>query len=245
MWRRVGLRGAGAAAAAVVAMAAACSSSSGSGDDEATETVPSSAPVPVECLEHSATTPRDTPAGDDDVHLLDVRVTRLDACADEVVFEFRSSGRELPPGYEVAYEPGPFLDFTSGVEIEPAGGAYLVVRFPRTGIVDVVVGPEGEPDFGETFDLSRESITPSDMNHLEEARLVAGPDRTIQWVIGLDTERPFTIDASTLPVPLPPEPPASVPDTAPPPLDPSTSTSSTTTTTVPLPATSRIVVRIG
>jgi len=215
---RVGLR---VVVAAVVAVATACSSSSGSGDDEATETVPSSAPVPGECLEHGSVAPRDTPEGDDDVYLLDVSVTRLDACTDEVVFEFRTAGRELPPGYEIAYEPGPFLDFTSGDEIEPAGAAYLVVRFLRTGIVEVVPGPEGEPDFGETFDLGRESITPSGMNHLEEARLVAGPERTIQWVIGLDSERPFTIDASTLPVPLPPETPS------------------------PVSATSRIVVRIG
>ncbi len=238
---RVGLR---VVVAAVVAAAAACSSSSGSGNGEATRTVPSSEPGPDECLEHSAVAPRDTPERDDDVYLLDVRVTRLDACADEVVFEFRTSGRALPPGYQIAYEPGPFLDFTSGDEIEPAGAAYLVIRFPRTGIVEVVTGPEGEPDFGETYDLGRESITPSDMNHLEEARLVAGPERTTQWVIGLDSERPFTIDASTLPVPLPPEAPTTVP-APPPPVDPSTSTSTATTTTVPPPATSRIVVRIG
>jgi hypothetical protein len=239
----LGLR-AVAAAAFVVTVATACNSSSGGGDEEATETVPSSAPGSGACVQHSGTTPRDNPEGDSDVFLLDVRVARLDACADEVVFEFRSSGREFPPGYQIAYEPGPFLDFTSGDEVTPAGAAFLVVRFPRTGIVEVV-DAGGEPDFDETFDLGRESITPSDLNHLEEARLVQGPERTVQWVIGLDSERPFSVDASTLPVPLPPDTPLTVPETFPPPIDPSTTTSSTTTTTLPRPATSRVVVRIG
>jgi hypothetical protein len=85
------------------------------------------------------------------------------------------------------------------------------------------------------------------MNHLQEARIVEGPERTVQWLIGVDSERPFTVDASALPMPLPPETAAPPPDLPPPIEDPSTSTSpsSTTTTTVPLPATSRIVVRIG
>ncbi|MGH8985337.1 MAG: AMIN-like domain-containing (lipo)protein [Acidimicrobiia bacterium] len=213
--------GSGVVVAAVIAVAAACNSSSGSGGEGATNTAPSSTPGVGECLEQGASVPRATPEGDVDAYLVDVRVTRLDLCSDEVVFEFRSSGGELPPGYEIGYEPGPFRDFTSGDEFDPAGEAYLVIRFRRTGTVEVVVRPEGEPDFRDTFDLGRESIAPSDMNHLQEARIVEGPERTVQWVIGVDSERPFTADASTLPMPLPPETPA------------------------PAPATSRIVVTIG
>jgi hypothetical protein len=234
-------------AAVVVAVAAACSSGSGSEDEGATNTAPSSTLAFGECLEQGANIPRAIPEGDADAYLVDVRVTRLDLCSDEVVFEFRSSGGQLPPGYEIGYESGPFRDFTSGAEFDPAGEAYLVIRFRRTGTAEVVAGPEGEPDFNETFDLGRESIAPSDMNHLQEARIVEGPERTVQWVIGVDSERPFTVDASALPMPLPPETAAPPPDLPPPIEDPSTSTSpsSTTTTTVPLPATSRIVVRIG
>jgi hypothetical protein len=227
--------------ASVVAVLAACGSGSGSGDEDATDTTPASTLAPGECLEQGATVPRATPEGDADAYLLDVRVTRLDLCSDEVVFEFRSSGGELPPGYEIGYESGPFRDFTSGDEFDPDGEAYLVIRFRRTGTAEVVTGPEGEPDFNETFDLGRESIAPSDMNHLQEARIVEGPERTVQWVLAVDSERPFTVDGSVLPMPLPPET-AAPPPGLPPPVDPSTSTSSTT---VPLPATSRIVVRIG
>lgn len=212
--------------AAVIAVAAACSSGSGSGDEGATNTAPSSTLAFGECLEQGASVPRGTPEGVADAYLVDVRVTRLDACADDVVFEFRASGGQLPPGYEIGYESGPFLDFTSGDEFDPAGEAYLVIRFLRTSTVEVVAGPEGDPDFNETFDLGRESIAPSDMNHLQEARIVRGPERTVQWVIGIDSERPFTVDGSVLPMPLPPETPA--PPETPPPA-----------------ATSRIVVTIG
>src|SRR5680860_932131 len=182
--------------AAVVAVAAACSSGSGSEDEGATNTAPSSTLAFGECLEQGANIPRATPEGDADAYLVDVRVTPLDLCSDEVVFEFRSSGGQLPPGYEIGYESGPFRDFTSGDEFDPAGEAYLVIRFRRTGTAEVVAGPEGEPDFNETFDLGRESIAPSDMNHLQEARIVEGPEQTVQWVIGVDSERPFTVDAS-------------------------------------------------
>jgi hypothetical protein len=131
------------------------------------------------------------------VFLVDARVTRLDECADQVIWEFRADGRQLPPGYTVEYAPGPFSDFTSGDEFEPGGDAYLVVRFPRVGTVELT-GPEGAQDFETTYN-GRESIDPSGMNHLQEARIVQGPEGVTQWVVGLDSKRPFSVDASTGP----------------------------------------------
>lgn len=134
---------------------------------------------------------------DEDIYLVDAQVTRLDSCADQVVWEFRSNGTQLPPGYIAEYQPGPFNDFTSGDEFEPGGTAYLVVRFPRVGTVELVE-TEGEQEFETTYN-GRESIDPSDLNHLEEARIIQAPEQSTQWVVGLDSERPFSVDASTDP----------------------------------------------
>jgi hypothetical protein len=223
--------------AVVLALAAACSSGDGGGEESAGTT---STTLPLgECLARSANVPRETPAADDTAYLLDARVTRLDACVDEVVFEFRAPGGELPPGYEIAYEPGPrFVDFTSEDEFDMTGAAFLVIRFPNTATAEFVE-VDGELEGRSTFDLGRESIAPSDMNHLVEARLVLGPEGVVQWVIALDSERPFTIDASTYPVPLPEQQPSTTVATT------TTLPDSTTATTLPAEATSQVVVRIG
>jgi hypothetical protein len=182
-----------------VALAAAACSGGDDADDDADNGAPSTSDggSSGSCLDHSSTVRRRTPPRDEQVFLVDARVARLDDCADEVVWEFRSNGSQLPPAYSVEYKPGPFNDFTSGDEIQPGGTAYLVVRFPMVGTVEVV-GAEGDQEFETTYN-GRESIDPSDLNHLEEARLVQGPEGSTQWVIGLDSERPFTVDASTGP----------------------------------------------
>jgi len=184
---------------AAIAAAAACS---GGGDDAGTDAA--NRPPPTSsarggggCLDHSSTVRRRTPAADENVFLVDARVSKLDECADQVVWEFRSDGAQLPPGYTIEYQPGPFADFTSGDEFEPGGDAYLVVRFPKVSTVEVI-GAEGDQEFETTYN-GRESIDPSGMNHLEEARIVQGPEGVTQWVVGLDGERPFSVDASTGP----------------------------------------------
>jgi len=52
---------------------------------------------------------------------------------------------------------------------------------------------------GKTTYRSRESITPSGMHHLKEVRLVASPENTVLFVIGLDEKRPFVIDGAASP----------------------------------------------
>jgi hypothetical protein len=182
-----------------VALAATACSGGGDSDDDAGDRAPATSDGgnSGSCLNNSSTVRRRSPARDEDVFLVDARVTRLDDCADEVVWEFRSNGAQLPPGYSVEYKPAPFNDFTSGDEFEPGGTAFLVVRFLKVGTVEVV-GPEGDQEFETTYN-GRESIDPSDLNHLEEARIIQGPDGSTQWVVGLDSERPFTVDASTGP----------------------------------------------
>jgi len=234
--------------ATLLISAAACSTASD--DTGASETTrPGATTSTASCLGHSSTVRRHTPAGSGDVFLVDARVSRLDDCVDQITFEFRSGGRPLPPGYSVEYGNGPFVDFTSGDEFEPAGEVYLVVRFPKTAVF--APGLPDEPP--EPTYTGRESIAPSDMNHLQEARIVQGSEGAIQWVIGLDSTRPFNVDASSLAL-LPPPPESTTTTTSPSgssPSSSSTTTTSTTTTTLPTStttptaATSRIVVRIG
>jgi hypothetical protein len=195
------------------------------------------------CLDRSSTVRRHTRAESEDVFLTGAVVSRIDDCVDEVTFEFRSAGTPLPPGYSVEYDEGPFRDYTSGDEFEPAGEAYLVLRFAKTAVFAPPVFPGAPPEPTYT---GRESIDPSGMNHLQEARIVQGPPGVIQWVIGLDSTRPFSIDGSSLA--LPPES-SSTTTTTTSPSGASPSTSSTSTTTPPPAtapaATARIVVRIG
>jgi hypothetical protein len=189
------------------------------------------------CLDHSSTVRRHTPVGSGDVFLVDARVSRIDECVDEVTFEFRSDGRPLPPGYSVEYDEGPFVDFTSGDEFEPAGEAYLVLRFAKTAVfAPTLPGAPPEPTY-----TGRESIDPSGMNHLREARIVQGSDGRIQWVIGLDSERPFNVDGSSLALLPPPESTTTTSASG----TSTTTTTAATSTTTPTAATSKIVVRIG
>jgi hypothetical protein len=231
--------------------AAACSTASD--DTAASDTTGQGAPAgSASCLDHSAEVRRHTPAGSAEVFLVDARVSKLDDCVDQVTFEFRSDGRPLPPGYSVEYEEGPFLDFTSGDEFEPAGEAYLVLRFAKTAVfAPGLPGAPAEPTY-----TGRESIDPSGMNHLQEARIIQageGDEGVIMWVIGLDSKRPFNVDGSSLALLPPPDSTTTTTTTSPSSGSSTSSTTSTSTTTTtpptstttPTAATARIVVRIG
>ncbi len=104
-------------------------------------------------------------------------------------FDFTSSDVDLPPRYVIEYQDGPFSDFNQFAQAKIAGSAFLVIRFEKT-----------TSDFGgKTTYRSRESITPSGMRHLKEVRLVAGPENSVQFVIGLDEKRPFIVDGAPSP----------------------------------------------
>ncbi len=238
-------------AATLLIGVAACTSAS----DDASETDTARPPVTGDgaagCVANSATVRRQTPAGSEQAFLVDAQVADAEGCFDEITFEFRSDGQPLPPGYAIEYREGPFVDFTSGDEFEPAGEAYLVLRFTKTSVfAPAAPGAEPEPTY-----TGPESIAPSGMNYLEEARIVQGSEGVIQWVIGLSSKRPFSLDGSTLPLLPPPESTTATTTTSP---SGSSSTSSTTTTstttttaspptstTFPTTPTAKIVVRIG
>lgn len=110
-------------------------------------------------------------------------------CTDNVRFTFGPSDVDLPPRYVAGYEDGPFIDVNQPVRAEPAGNAFLVIRFEKSHAEFL-----GRPTY-----RSRESIVPSGMHHLKEVRQVASPENTVSFVIGLDEKRPFVVDGAASP----------------------------------------------
>lgn len=110
-------------------------------------------------------------------------------CTDDVRFNFASLDVNLPPRYVAGYQDGPFVDFNQPVPAKVAGNAFLVIRFDKVQAEFL-----GRPTY-----RSRESITPSGMHHLEEVRHVAAPENSVQFVIGLDEQRPFSVGGSASP----------------------------------------------
>src|SRR5687767_14377524 len=94
--------------ALVCVVAGACSASGDGAPDDDTAAPRGTDASGVECLDHSSTVRRQTPEGDPTVYLVGAEVSDPLGCIDIVTFEFRSDGRQLPPGYSIEYEDGPF-----------------------------------------------------------------------------------------------------------------------------------------
>lgn len=150
---------------------------------------PSAAAKSTGCLPNASTVRRIGTPAPGPYFFANAAVTK-GQCADIVRFEFASGGADTPPDYTVEYQEGPFTDYNQGYEIKVSGDAHLVTRFAKT----VNVGFNGKQTF-----TSRESITPSDMHHLRETRIVTGPEGETELVIGLDAQRPFTVDGAPSP----------------------------------------------
>lgn len=166
--------------------------SGGSGSDgpASSTTAADAAPSgPAPCDFRGGTVKRESAVGSDASLLISADVSQ-DACVDRIEFRFASLAANLPPKYVVEYQPGPFHDFNQLYEINVGGEAFLVIRFDQTSASD----PEGELTYE-----SRESISPSDLHHLNELRIVIGPDGSVMFVAGLDAERPFVVDGAASP----------------------------------------------
>jgi hypothetical protein len=106
-----------------------------------------------------------------------------DRC-DRVVFEFRDP---LTPSVSAAYRSGPFTLSPSDQPVTIAGSAFLVLRFDRTSGVDL-----GAADPRPTYTGPR-SLVPTGLQHIRELRNTEDFEAVMQWVIGLDDQRPFTV----------------------------------------------------
>lgn len=112
-------------------------------------------------------------------------------CLDAVTFTFRSLGDGTPPGYTVGYrDPAkePFLDGDPPSPIEVPGNAFLVVRIEPALSIDPFA-----PDAPHTY-TGNLSLEYGDHHHLQIVRELPDGKNNIEWVIGLDSVRPFRVD---------------------------------------------------
>ena len=109
----------------------------------------------------------------------DIR-TGAHECFERVVIELEGDG-DLP-GYRVGYEPDPVSLSPSDETVEIEGDATLVVR-----MASWMTSMEGAGYDGPT------EISPPNVEHVLELRMIENFEGVSAWAIGLDEERPFTV----------------------------------------------------
>jgi hypothetical protein len=117
-------------------------------------------------------------------------------CPDAVTFTFRSLGDGTPPGYTVGYrDPAkePFLDGDPPSPIDVPGNAFLAVRIEPALSIDPFA-----PDTPQTY-TGNLSLEYGDHHHLEIVRQLPDGKNSVNWVIGLDSVRPFRVDRAENP----------------------------------------------
>lgn len=122
-------------------------------------------------------------------------------CLDEVTLTFRSHGDGTPPGYTVGYRDptkDPFQDGDPPQAIQLPGRAFLAVTVSPALSTDPTVA--GNPS---TYPGNL-SLQYGDHHHLvivrelPDGKTTAG-EGTVNWVIGLDSVRPFRVDRAENP----------------------------------------------
>lgn len=116
-------------------------------------------------------------------------------CWDKIVFTFEPTGADMPPGYDVGYEKGPFTEGPEGqYTVETLGDAFLFVTFTPAASTDHSNESRPVQTYKGNLRLRLE-----DMHHTEIVRKLIDGDGTVMWLIGLDDKRPFTVDAANQP----------------------------------------------
>jgi len=179
---------------------AACGSSSGKqaeqgapttvvAPDATTSTLPFTTtslpcqPVPM------PNTPVSNPSPSKAVLLTAVR-ERSDGCVDHVIFDFKGKSPDAP-GYTLTYGTPPFVQDGSGAPVPVAGSAFIVVRLSPAYGYDFETGVQ-------TYNGARR-IAATGANHVTEVVETGDFEAVVTWVIGLDTKRPFTVEATGTP----------------------------------------------
>lgn len=116
-------------------------------------------------------------------------------CWDKIVFTFEPTGADMPPGYQVGYQKGPFTEGPEGqYNVETLGDAFLFITFTPAASTDY--SNESRPV--QTY-LGNLRLRLEDMHHTEIVRKLIDGDGTVMWLVGLDEKRPFTVDAANQP----------------------------------------------
>jgi hypothetical protein len=101
-------------------------------------------------------------------------------CFERVVLELQGEGEM--PGYRVGYVADPVKLSPSDIEVDIAGDATLVLS-----VAAWMTTMEGEGYDGP------DRITPTNVDTIDELRLIENFEGMHQWAIGLDRERPFSV----------------------------------------------------
>ena len=137
-----------------------------------------------------ARTEKRTIAPPKDALFLTNAVATAQPCYDKITFTFQSTGADLPPGYTVEYQKGPFTD---GPDKKPAitlGTATLVVTFQPVQSQDGRDPANVKHTYAGLQHLQLKSMHHTCIvNHLTDG------NGTVIFLIGLDVKRPFTVDA--------------------------------------------------
>jgi len=190
---------------ALAASAAGCSSGGGSGGSggssasNATTTVPAggstTVPGQASCLGFRGVTTKLASHGAVAPGFLsDAQAEQVD-CLDRITFFFDTTAA-VPPGYVVQYQDvtkAPIQGCDGPITVP--GNAFLMVTLEPAASSNPFL-PEGERD---TYKGNlRLSYGP--MHHLEAVQKLCDGDGTVNWVIGLDSVRPFVVDRAVEPV---------------------------------------------
>jgi hypothetical protein len=127
-------------------------------------------------------------------------VAGAQGCLDVVTLTFQTRGDGTPPGYVVGYHDASKEPFKDGdEEIDVPGSAHLLVSAAPAASVDASV-----PDDPHQTYTGNLSLDYGAHNHLvivrelPDGKDLAGQD-TVNWVIGLDSVRPFRVDRAENP----------------------------------------------
>jgi hypothetical protein len=178
----------------------ACGSSGGKASVQVTPTTTVAADTTTSTLPFTTTslpcqsipmpnTPVSNPSPSKAVLLTAVR-ERGDGCVDHVVFDFKGKYPEAP-GYSISYGTPPFVQDGSGAPVVVAGNAFIVVRLAPAYGYDFETGVQ-------TYNGAHR-IAATDANHVTEVVETGDFEAVVTWIIGLDTKRPFTVEATGAP----------------------------------------------
>jgi len=136
------------------------------------------------------TTPVVSPSPSSSVSLTKIDVLADQHCVDHVVFSFTSNGPN-PPGYTITYATPPFVADASGAPVAVTGKAFISVRIsPGYGF---------DPESGAVTYKGSANITPATAYHVRNVVRTGDNEGVMTWVIGLDSKRPFVVQATGKP----------------------------------------------
>jgi hypothetical protein len=111
-------------------------------------------------------------------------------CVDHVAFDFVPKGTDIP-GYTVTYASPPFTSGDSGASIHVSGSAFVSVRIAPGYGYDFLAG---KPTY-----TGPKSLPVSGTNHVRSIVETGDFEGVLTWVIGLDSKRPFSVQATATP----------------------------------------------